>query len=61
MKVMVWTLKVLVTEEVDKKPKPGGDLDKEITKHHRDIKSKITTHFKDSKQSDALAQWRQTC
>ena len=49
----------VITTEVDKKLEPGGDLDKEITKHHTDIKSKMAAYFKDSKQSDTLAQWRQ--
>ena len=49
----------VITTEVDKKLEPGGDLDREIKKHHDDIKSRMATYFKDSKQSDTLAQWRQ--
>ena len=49
----------MITVTVDKMLAPNGDLDKEIMKHHEDIKSKMKKYFETSDESDILAQWRQ--
>ena len=49
----------MITAEVDKKLAPNGDLDKEIMKHHEDIKSKMKTYFETRDESDTLVQWRE--